>query len=93
MNSCKGSVCLLLAILPFAAVALALDAPKLTFKFTTVQVKNAQDTRVYGVNNAGVMVGQYIDSAGVAHGMTLVGNKVTTLDDPSGSSTFCYAIN
>jgi len=33
------------------------DAPKLTFKFTTIKVKGASNTRVFGVNNAGVMVG------------------------------------
>jgi len=48
-----------------------------------VQVKNAEDTRIYAVNNSGAMVGQYIDFAGIAHGLKLVGNKLTTLDDPS----------
>ena len=48
--------------------ASAAEAPRLVFKFTTVQIRTAQDTRVFGTNNAGVLVGAYVDSGGVDHG-------------------------
>ena len=83
----------LLVVLTFIFVATAADAPKLTFKFTTVKVKGAQDTRVFGTNNAGTMVGAYVDSGGVDHGFMLKGGKVTTIDDPNGTGTNCLGIN
>ncbi len=62
----------------------AADAPKLTFKFTKASVPGAIQTYPGGINNAGVMVGQYYDSAGHYHGYLLNGKKLTELDDPEG---------
>ena len=83
----------LLVVLTFVLLATAEGAPKLTFKFTTIEVKGAQDTRVFGTNDAGVMVGAYVDSSGVDHGFMLKGGKVTTLDDSKGTTTNCLGIN
>ena len=59
-------------------------APTLTFTFKDVHsFKAAQETDSYGINNAGVIVGDYIDSAGVQHGMILNGTKVTKADHPN----------
>src|SRR5579862_9932821 len=80
-------------VLVFALVAAAANAPTLTFKFTTIEVKGAQDTRVFGVNNAGVMVGAYIDSSGISHGFMLKSGKVKTLDNSEGSNTNCAGVN
>ena len=68
MKNCRAVGWLLMVILVFVFAATAADEPKLTFKFTTVQLKGAQDTRVFGTNNLGVMVGAYVDSGGVSHG-------------------------
>jgi len=75
-------------------------APTLTFTFKDVHsFKAAQETDSYGINNAGVIVGDYIDSAGVQHGMILNGTKVTKADHPNCLSTpgttsmAFYAIN
>jgi len=95
MKTCKPVLRVLAAVLAFACIAIAADAPKLEIKFATVKKKGAQSTHVYGVNNAGVMVGRYVNSAGtVSHGFKLEGQQWTTLDDPKGS-TFneCEAIN
>jgi len=63
------------------AAATAADAPTLTFKFKDVRAnKTAIETDTYAVNNAGVIAGDYIDSAGVQHGMILDGKKLTTVD-------------
>src|SRR5277367_6053031 len=81
---------LLLAALSVAAVA---ETPKLAFKFTPIKVKGAQSTAIFGINNAGVMVGSYVDKGGVRHGFRLTGGKVKKIDDPSGTDTYCFAIN
>jgi len=95
MKTCKPVLRVLAVVLAFACIAIAADARKLHLNFRTVQIKNAQSTHVYGVNNAGVMVGRYVDSAGVSHGFIKVGEKVRTLDDPNWSGTYneCEAIN
>ena len=69
-------------ILMLAIVTCAADAPKLRFKFTTVKVPGAKSTFTTGINNAGVMVGTYEDSAGTYHGYILKDGKVTTLINP-----------
>jgi uncharacterized membrane protein len=71
------------------AVATASDAPKLTFKFTTVNVPGAVQTFPGGVNNAGVMVGEYIDQSQVAHGYIRSGKKLTPVDHPQSVGTSC----
>jgi hypothetical protein len=50
---------LVLSMLLFVIAATAADAPTLTFKFTTVRVPGALNTSVEGIDNAGVIVGQY----------------------------------
>jgi hypothetical protein len=96
MKTNKTMLCVLGSMLLFTvAAASAADAPKLTFKFTTVQIEGAHGTGIYYVNNAGALVGQYVDSAGVTHGFKLLGHTLTTLDDPKWSGRFseCEAIN
>src|SRR5271167_340710 len=81
---------LLLAALSVAAVA---ESPKLTFTFTTIKVPGAQSTAIFGINNAAVMVGSYVDKSGVRHGFRLSGGKVKKIDDPSGTDTYCFGVN
>src|SRR2546430_1229913 len=90
----QGTVVLttLMVFLTFGFVAKA-EAPKLVFKFTTINIAGTQDTRVFGTNKPGVLVGAYIDSAGNDHGFMMKGKKVTTIDDPNGTNTQCLGIN
>jgi hypothetical protein len=84
----KRSILGVLLVLTFVAVGLA-AAPPLTFKFTDVHAnKTALETDTYGVNNAGVIVGDYVDSKSVQHGMILAGSKLTTVDNKA-----CEAIS
>ena len=70
-----------LLVLTFVAVGIA-SAPPLTFTYTDVHAnKTALETDTYGVNNAGVLAGDYIDSKSVQHGMILAGTKLTTVDN------------
>jgi probable HAF family extracellular repeat protein len=87
MKNCKSILCVLAFALAFTVVAaIAADAPPLTFTFTKASVPGAMSTSPGGINNAGMSVGLYIDSAGVQHGYILKGTKVTTLDDPKAKA-------
>jgi probable HAF family extracellular repeat protein len=88
MKNYKLIVCLftlMFTVLPATAFT---EAP-LTFKFTTTNVPGAVQTFPGGINNAGVTVGEYIDSSQVAHGYILSGKKLTKVDDPKGIGTSC----
>jgi len=78
-----GTALLLASIM----VAFAAEAPKLTFKFSNVKVPGAKQTFANGINNAGVIVGTYQDSANAYHGFILDGKKLTTVNVPNGTST------
>jgi uncharacterized membrane protein len=86
MKNTKQAVCVIGFVLVMALVALAGDAPPLTFKFSKANVPGAKQTTPSGINNAGTSVGNYIDSAGVGHGYILSGKKLITLDDPNAES-------
>jgi uncharacterized membrane protein len=94
MKTRKRLLRALAGVLTFACIATAANAPKLTFKFTTINVKGSEETDTYAINNAGVIVGDYIDSSGKMHGLKLVGRKVTNIDDPNATGgTICNDIN
>jgi hypothetical protein len=74
-------------VLTFVAVGIA-AAPPLTFTFSDVHAnKTATETDSYAVNAAGVIVGDYVDSSGVQHGMILNGAKLTTVNNKSCQTT------
>lgn len=89
-----GVFLLVLCVLVGIAVAL-------TFVFEDVHaLPSAQETDTYGINNARAIVGDYVDSAGVQHGMILGGTNVFTSADrsdcehsPASTSIAFYAIN
>jgi uncharacterized membrane protein len=95
MKNRKSILFVLGVVLVLMAAASAANAPKLTFKFTKVNVHGAVATFPGGVNNSGVMVGSYTDTSGASHGFMLKGKKLTTIDDPNGlpGSTSCNGIN
>jgi hypothetical protein len=92
MRNSKYVVCLLgLTLLALTAAA---AAPALKFTFKDVMVPGANETDTYAINDKGVITGDYIDSAGVQHGMIINGKKVTTIDNSSCTSVLSfYGIN
>ena len=93
MRTCKALLLVLAFVLAFMMVATAANAPTLIFKFTTVRVPGALTTAVDDINNAGVMVGWYIDTPGYMRGFVLNGKKLTRIDYPHASQTICSGIN
>jgi hypothetical protein len=86
----KRSILGVLLVLTFVAVGIA-AAPKLTFTFSDVHAtKTATETDTYGVNDTGVIAGDYVDSSGVQHGM-LLGKKLTSVDNKAcAASTISF---
>jgi len=75
-----------LIVLAFVAVGIA-AAPPLTFTYSDVHAsKTALETDTYGLNNTGVIAGDYVDSASVQHGMLLAGTKLTTINNKACSA-------
>src|SRR3984957_15946591 len=76
-----------LLVLAFVAVGIA-AAPPLTFTFSDVHAtKTALESDTYGVNNAGAIAGDYVDSKSVQHAMILAGKKLTTVNNKACSAT------
>jgi uncharacterized membrane protein len=92
MKNCKSILRQMGFVLIFMVAAAGSDAPTLTFKFTTANVPGALQTSSVGVSNSGVIVGQYQDKNQTYHGFMLKSKKVTTIDDPNGTDTFCSNI-
>jgi len=91
----KRKLCFLLFCVPLVVTATA-QAPQLTITCfdAKVPVSGALETDSYAINNKGVITGDYIDSSGVQHGMTLAGKTLTTFDGPPGSfGIAAYGIN
>jgi hypothetical protein len=79
-NQVKQSILGVSLVLMFVAVGIA-AAPPLTFTFSDVHAnKTATETDTFGVNNAGTIAGDYVDSAGIQHAMILAGKKLTSVD-------------
>jgi uncharacterized membrane protein len=61
--------------------------------FTAIDVPGAQQTRPFGINNLGQIVGEYVDTSGVSHGFLLNQGVFTTINAPGGKSTILTDIN
>ncbi|MBI3475019.1 MAG: hypothetical protein HY010_04755 [Acidobacteria bacterium] len=61
--------------------------------FATIDYPGATATFVYGINNAGDMVGAYIDDGEGTHGFLLSHGLFTTIDFPDSSLSVASGIN
>ncbi|HEX8816778.1 MAG TPA: hypothetical protein VF753_14870 [Terriglobales bacterium] len=74
--------------------AVAQSTETFLLKFSGVAVAGAQTTEIFGVNNAGAVVGYYIASDGTEHGLLLRGKAVKNIDHPEAAGgTFCDNLN
>jgi len=74
-TQCSGSSC------PTKQCSLSL-----TLQYSDARVPGATEVDTYGINDAGAIVGDYVDSSGIQHGMILQGTHVTTVDRPACSN-------
>src|SRR5512144_524620 len=61
--------------------------------FTAIVYPGANVTYANAINDAGDIVGQYMDSANLAHGFLLSGGKFTAIDFPGARQTWALGIN
>jgi len=90
----KRSILGSLIVLTCVAVSIA-AAPPLTFTFSDViATKTALETDSYAINDFGTIAGDYIDSAGVQHGM-LLGRKTIPFEYSkcTGGGIAAFGIN
>jgi len=61
--------------------------------YTSLDYPGAALTWTGGLNNAGEIVGTYVDTSGVYHGYLLSGGTYTSIDPPGSLQTFANGIN
>ena len=61
--------------------------------FTSIDVPGATETDANDINDAGVIVGFYVDPSGMDHGWVRVGGTFRNVDVPGAAGTFAYGIN
>jgi uncharacterized membrane protein len=92
MKTCKSLLLVSGFVTMVMLTAASADAPTITFKFTPVVVGKL-NTTVGGINNSGVMVGQYMSKPTVTQSFMLSGKTLTHIKHPNGSNTICMHIN
>src|SRR5262249_42405148 len=76
------------------AAVLGLTAPALAAgSFTNIDVPGATTTEAWGINNSGVIVGDYVDGGGIFHGFVKSGDSFTPVDFPGACGTSAKGIN
>ena len=88
MKTCKSLLPAVLT-LAFMITTTAAAAPTLTFKFTKVNVPGALATGLGGINNSGVIVGEYEDTKSVEHCFMLS----KTINVPGAANSFAFDTN
>ena len=63
------------------------------FSLSTIEVPNARSTTVFGINNKGELVGNFVDATGVSRGFLLRSGTFTTIDHPGAGRTAARGIN
>jgi len=61
-------------------------------KFKQIDYPGSLQTEAFGINDAGDIVGRYLDAGGVNHGFLLSDGDFTTFDS-AGPNTFAWGIN
>jgi len=93
MKNQKSALLVLAFVLLPLNWVVATNAPKLTFTFNKVHLPPGQSYFPGGVNNAGEIVGFYVDNVPSTHCFTLKGTTFTIVDDPNGTNSVCDKIN
>ena len=81
------------AILATAPLAANSPANAAAYGFTQIDVPGATSTGASGINDAGQIVGSFVDSAGITHGFLDTGGSFTQLDVPGATLTQPFGIN
>ena len=91
MSSCRVRIALFLLSL-FLVISVASMGYARAYTFTAIDFRGAKNTYLYGINNAGEIVGYYEDGTRYDHGFLYTGRNFTTFDVP-GPGTYPGGIN
>jgi len=78
---------------PGGSIGFIYDVPTGTFTFPDIGIPGAVNTGFFGINDNGLIVGSYDDSAMVTHGLVFDGTTSNTLDVPGAPNTELRAVN
>jgi probable HAF family extracellular repeat protein len=81
---------LLVALLGFGATAQAQSGP---YTFTKIKYPGSTSTEASGINNAGQIVGTYLDAQGFTHGFVFDGSTYTRVAFPGAAHNYAFGIN
>ena len=76
----------MVAVVPAAATSPSPLAGYASGTYTTIDYPGAVQTDISGINNLGMMVGFYIDTAGVYHGFIYQNGTFTPFNDPNAGT-------
>jgi uncharacterized membrane protein len=76
-----------------ATAAFAQTSTVVTFKYTQLDYPGAASTVANGINNGNVIVGTYVDSAGLLHGFRYASGAFTAINYPGSGQTTALGIN
>jgi hypothetical protein len=62
-------------------------------RITTISISGAVSVQAQGINDAGQVVGDYLDETGLQHGFLLTGAKLTRLDVAGHQTPVAWSIN
>jgi len=79
----------LAALLLIACVPLALAQGT----YTQIDYPGAVQTQIFGIDTAGDLSGQYVDSEGVTHGFVRNSSGYTAINYPGATNTYVYGLN
>ena len=77
----------------FTAAQTSLQSSPASYTFQSIDFPDATTTEVFGINERGDVVGEYVDSSQVTHGFSLIRSKFATVDFPGATLTAARAIN
>ena len=82
-----------LAAVAFAVSAFAQTSTVVTFKYTQLDYPGAASTVANGINNGNIIVGTYVDSAGLLHGFRYGNGAFSAINYPGSGQTTALGIN
>src|SRR3954452_6399047 len=92
LKSC-WTILSIVAFLVIAPMAAGSSANAAAYTFTQIDVPGAFATEAHGINNAGQIVGSFVDGNFTTNGFLSTGGSFTQIDVPGASRTEAWGIN
>lgn len=70
-----------------------LQSPPRSYRFQSIDFRNATTTQAFGISERGGIVGSYVDTSGTAHGFSLINGRLAAIDFPGAIFPAARGIN